>query len=61
MIRDLNLEVKDNKEKLMWFNGNRNHFIVEFSDDDVPDSREKTMFVGTVTFWNFRNRVSSCD
>lgn len=59
MIVDLNLKVQDNREKLRWFNGNKNHFIVEFSDDGAPESREKTMSIGTLTLWNFESRVRS--
>ena len=61
MITDLNLKVKDNRQKLRWFNGNQNHFIVEFSDDGAPESRETTMSIGTLTFWNFESRVRSRD
>lgn len=59
MIVDLNLKVKSLHEKLIWFNGNVNHFIVEFSDDGAPESREKTMTIGTLSMWNFGGRIRS--
>ncbi|XP_047145027.1 uncharacterized protein LOC124818342 [Hydra vulgaris] len=59
MIADLNLKVKVLNEKLVWFNGNINHFVVEFSDDGAPESQEKTMTIGTLSMWNFGNRIRS--
>lgn len=61
MITDLNLKVKSKKDGLQWFNGNKNHFVVEFSDDGAPESREKSMSIGTLTFWNFGAKVRSRD
>jgi hypothetical protein len=59
MIADLNLKVKTLNEKLIWFNGNINHFVVEFSDDGAPESKEKTMTIGTLSMWNFGKRIRS--
>ena len=61
MISDLHLKVKSLNDNLVWFNENKNHFIVEFSDDGAPESRETTMTVGTLTLWNFGNRIRSRD
>ena len=59
MIADLNLAVPSLNKNLVWFNGNTNHFVVEFSDDGAPESKEVTMTIVTITLWNFRNRVRS--
>ena len=59
MIVHLNLTVTSLRKNLMWFNGNTNHFVVEFSDDGAPESKEVTMTIGTLTLWNFGNRVRS--
>ena len=61
MIADVNLKVKANKSNLIWFNKIENHFIVEFSDDGAPESKEGTMTVGSLTLWNFENRIRSRD
>ena len=61
MMADVNLKVKVNKERLIWFNGIEDHFVVEFSDDGAPESREETMTIGTLALWNFENRVRSRD
>ncbi|XP_065639723.1 uncharacterized protein LOC136072530 [Hydra vulgaris] len=59
IVADINLKVKTLNEKLVWFNGNINHFVVEFSDDGAPESREKTMTIGTLSMWNFGKRIRS--
>ena len=61
MIAEVNLKVTANKDSLRWFNDNHNHFIVEFSDDGAPESRETTMSIGSLTFWNFGSKVCSRD
>ena len=38
---------------MQWFNGIHNHFIIEFSDDSAPESKEGTMCIGSITMWNF--------
>ncbi|XP_066914986.1 uncharacterized protein [Clytia hemisphaerica] len=61
MIVDLNLKVNSRRENLKWFKDNVNHFIVEFSDDGAPESSERTMTIGTLSLWNFGNRIRSRD
>ena len=57
MVADLNL--KTMKDKLLWFNGNVNHFVVEFPDDGAPESKEKTRTIGTFSLWNYGSRIRS--
>ena len=45
----------------MWFNGNVNNFVVEFSDDGAPESAERTMTIGTLSLWNYATRIHSRD
>ena len=59
MVIDLHLRSESLRKKLPWFNGIHNHFIVEFSDDGTPESKEKTMCIGSITMWNFGKRVRS--
>ena len=59
MIVDLYLKVPSLRNNLIWFNDIENHFIIEFSDDGAPETKESTMSVGTLTLWNFGNRVRS--
>ena len=61
MIADVNLRVAGNRDRLHWFNDIQNHFIVEFSDDGAPESKETTMTIGSLSLWNFGNRVRSRD
>ena len=59
MIIDLNLRVPSLRSKLIWFNNIENHFVMEFSDDGAPESREMSMSIGTITCWNLGGRVRS--
>ena len=59
MVADLNLKVKTMRDELRWFNGNTNHFVVEFADDGAPRSKEKTMTIATLSVWNYGNRIRS--
>ena len=59
MIIDLHLRSEPLRKKLHWFNGVENHFVVEFSDDGAPESKEETMCIGSLTMWNFGKRVRS--
>ena len=43
----------------MWFNDNINHFIFQFSDNSAPETSQLTMSIGSITFWNLRERVRS--
>ena len=58
---DLNLKFKRSRDSLLWFNNNENHFVVEFSDDAAPETKELTMSNGSLTMWNFGNRVSNME
>ena len=59
LIIDLNLKVNNLRENLMWFNGNTNHFVMQFSDDGAPKTKVGTMAIGCMTMWNLGQRVRS--
>ena len=59
MIIDLHLRLPHLLRKLAWFNENTNHFIFQFSDDGAPESSQLTMSIGSLTCWNFGDRVRS--
>ena len=61
MIIDLHLRLPYLFRKLIWFNDNINHFIMQFSDDGAPESSQLTMSIGSLTSWNFGDRVRSRD
>ena len=45
LIIDINLKVNNLRENLIWFNSNINHFVMQFSDDGAPDSKDGTMTI----------------
>jgi len=59
MITDLHLRIPSLKKNLLSFNNIENHFVVEFSDDGAPESRETTMSIGSLTMWNFGGQIRS--
>ena len=59
MIIDLQIRVPSLNKSLIWFKNNENHFVVEFSDDGAPESKETTMSIGSLTLWNLGNKVRS--
>ena len=59
MITDLHLTIPSSKKNLLWFNSIEDHFVVEFSDDGAPESRETTMSIGSLTLWNFGGQIRS--
>ena len=61
MIVELHLRTDSLRKKLRWFNDIENHFIMEFSDDGAPETRDLTMGIGSLTCWNFGSRVRSRD
>ena len=61
MIIDLHLRTPSLRKKLIWFNSLENHFIMEFSDDGAPETREETMCIGSLSSWNFGKRICSRD
>ena len=61
MVIDLHLRLPHLSRKLTWFNENTNHFIFQFSDDGAPESSQLTMSIGSLTCWNFGDRVRSRD
>ena len=61
MITDLHLRQPHLYKDLIWFNNIKNHFVVEFSDDGAPETKELTMSVGTLTFWNFGRQIRRRD
>ena len=48
------------RDKLMWFKDEEGLFVIQFSDDGAPETKNLSMSLGTLTFWNFgplvRNR-----
>jgi hypothetical protein len=58
---DLHLGIPYLCKKLICFNENINHFIFQFSDDGAPESSTSTMSIGSLTAWNFGERVRSRD
>lgn len=61
MIMDLHLRIQYLYKKLIWYNENTHHFIFQFSDDGAPESSTSTMSIGSLTAWNFGERVRSRD
>ena len=59
MILDLHLRLPRLQKDLIWFNGNKWHFIFQFSDDGAPETSELGMSIGSLTCWNFGSRVRS--
>jgi hypothetical protein len=59
MIIDLHLRLPHLCRQLVWFNGNTNHFIFQFSDDGAPETSQLSMSIGSFTFWNLGERVRS--
>ena len=59
MILDLHLRLPPLQNDLSWFNGNKCHFIFQFSDDGAPETSELGMSIGSLTCWNFGSRVRS--
>ena len=61
MILDLHLRLSYLKNRLIWFNDNVYHFIVQFSDDSVLETSDLSMSIGSLTLWNFGYKVRSRD
>jgi len=61
MILDLHLRLPYLRKKLVWFNGNTYHFVFQFSDDGAPETSQLSMSIGSLTCWNFWERVRSRD
>ena len=59
MIMDLHLRLPHLCRQLVWFNGNTNHFVFQFSDDGAPETSQLSMSIGSLTFWNLGERVRS--
>ena len=59
MMIDLTLKVPSYRNNLIWFKNVKNHFVVEFSDDGAPETKETTMSIGSLSMWNFGNRIRS--
>ncbi|CAH3019442.1 unnamed protein product [Porites evermanni] len=56
MILDLHLRLPRLHKQLIWFKGNKYHFIFQFSDDRAPETSKLTMSIGTLTCWNLASR-----
>ena len=61
MILDLHLRLPYLRNKLIWFNENINHFVIQFSDDGAPETSDLSMSIGSLTVWNFGDKVRSRD
>jgi len=61
MILDLHLRLSYLKNHLIWFNDNTYHFIVQFSDDGAPETSDLSISIGSLTLWNFGDKVRSRD
>lgn len=61
MMLDLHLRVSHLSKRLVWYNKVANHFILQFSDDGAPETGQLTMSIGSLTSWNFGDRVTSPD
>ena len=48
-IIDLHLKCVHLRRKLVWYNDIKTHFIFEFSDDGVPESKKESMCIGSLT------------
>jgi len=59
MILDLHIRLPYLTNNLVWFNENENHFVFQFSDDGAPETSELAMSIGSLTSWNFGERVRS--
>ena len=59
MVIDLHLRLPYLCRQLVWFNGNTNHFVFQFSDDGAPETSQLSMSIGSLTFWNLGERVRS--
>ena len=46
MILDLHLRLPYLRDRLLWFNDNTNHFIIQFSDDGAPETSDLSMSIG---------------
>lgn len=47
MILDLHLRLSYLKNHLIWFNDDTYHFIIQFSDDGAPETRDLSMSIGS--------------
>ena len=61
MILELHLRLSYLKNRLIWFNDNTYHFIVQFSNDSAPETSDLSMSIGSLTLWNFGDKVRSRD
>ena len=61
MMLDLHLRVSHLSKRPVWYNEVANHFILQFSDDGAPETGQLTMSIGSLTSWNFGDRVRSSD
>ena len=49
MILDLHLRLPRLHKQLIWFKGNKYHFIFQFCDDGAPETSELAMSIGSLT------------
>ena len=60
-FKPVNLESPRLYQQLTWFNDNKDHFVIQFSDDGAPETSELGMSIGSLTCWNFGGKVRSRD
>ncbi|CAH3197573.1 unnamed protein product [Porites evermanni] len=56
MILDSPLRLPRLHKQLMWFKGNKYHFISQFPNDRAPETSELAMSIGTLTCRNLGSR-----
>lgn len=63
VILDLQLRLPYFRDRLIWFNENVNHFIIQFCGDGAPETSDLSMSIGSLTgtIWNCGDKVRSRD
>lgn len=63
VILDLQLCLPYFRDRLIWFNENVNHFIIQFCGDGAPETSDLSMSIGSLTgtIWNCGDKVRSRD
>ena len=61
LMIDINLKCKNLHNQLVWFHDVPYHFVIQFSDDGAPESKDTTMTIGSLTMWNLGSRARSRD
>ena len=59
MILDLHLRTESLFKKLIWFKNNINNFVIEFSDDGAPESKDEGMCIGSLNAGTLANELEA--